>query len=208
MPGEGGKNGEGFVVTVDTAQATTAGDKTFDLPRIPAPNTSRVTRWVWAVVVAVVALVGGLTVAGLASSNGHSTSAVALGHTVRPLSVYQRVAGTTPAAGQRLVPELGHPGASTLINAKRAISLHAQYALVRTVRGRWQVQLFAPEGSTFNLGSTSGRFFVALYQGKASDLFFVEGSSDRSNFAFQTGMDRAATVAIAKALTTRVVVSG
>jgi hypothetical protein len=199
---------------VDTAAAATAGDSAVNAAApTNAPHRHRRTRWVWAVVVVALAVVGGVTVAALASSNSHPASAVAVGRTLQPLSIYQRVAVTTTtdphphvAAGQRVVPDLGRAGTSSVIDDRRAISLHAQYAVVRAVRGRWQVQLFAPEGRTFN--AANGRFFVALYQGQATDLFVVRGSGDGTNFAFQTGLDRAGTVAFAKALTTRVVVSG
>jgi hypothetical protein len=180
---------------------------------------SRRRPWSWrALAVAACIVLAGTGVAvGVIAAHGQKANLqppkAVLGQSIQPLAVYERVTGTQPAhakAGQMTVPGLGRPGHSTALLTRPVTNLHVQYAHVRPVVGHWQIQFIAPEGGPFNLRSTSGTSFDVLVDGKALTLFFVEGSSDGSNFAIgaeANWLSSAQAVAVARSLTTSVTVA-
>src|SRR5947209_19538181 len=74
-------------------------------------------------IVAALAIAAGGTVAGIALASGGDhprPPQPVLGQSLMPLTVYSVAVpqSSRPAAGQQLVPELGHPGHSALLSAK------------------------------------------------------------------------------------------
>lgn len=176
-------------------------------------------RWSWRVIAALVAIVlagTGITV-GVVATHGQKKDLeppkAVMGQSLHPLAVYQRVSGTPSAhanTGQMTVPGMGQPGRSMVLRSQPAATLHVQYAHVRPVVGRWEIEFIAPEGESFNLQATSGKSFDVLVDGKALTLFFVEGSFDGTNFAIGAGANGLSShqaVAIARSLTTSVTVA-
>jgi hypothetical protein len=177
------------------------------------------SRWSWLALAAAacIVLAGTGVAVGVVAAHGHKANLqppkAVLGRSLHQLAVYQRVTGTQPAhakAGQMTVPGLGQPGHSTALRSMPVTNLHVQYAHVRPVVGHWEIEFIAPEGGPFNLRSTSGKSFDVLVDGKALSLFFVEGSSDGTNFAIGGGanwLTAAPAVAVARSLTTSVTVA-
>jgi hypothetical protein len=176
----------------------------------------RVPRKIAAIVVVGALIVSGAT-AGVVLSRHHAHAAqpaVALGHAIHPLPIYRRlqfgVAGAAVAPRTRAWPfsEISGPGHSVVTPAKPLVSLHIQYADVRPISHHWNLELIAPEGRTFNIDDAHGRSFVAVVNGRALELLFVQASADGTNFAIGTSvLTRDQAIIIAKSLTTRVVVS-
>jgi hypothetical protein len=136
-----------------------------------------------------------------------------LGHSLLPLAVYRVAVGADPAhlhQGQRLVPDMGRAGHSTVVQRSPVTALHVTYARVRPVRGHWQIEFLAPEGATFNAQSTQGAFYDVVINGKALTLFFLVGSADGTDFGIGAGADRLTeerAVAVARTLTSSVSVA-
>lgn len=154
---------------------------------------------------------------GFVASRSHNEAVrppkAVLGESLLPLAVYRVALGANPdkiRKGEKVVPELGRAGHSTVLQSSPVTTLHVRYAHVRPVLGHWQIELIAPEGATFNAHSTQGRFFDVLIDGKALTLFFLEGGSDGTNFGIGAGanwLDQGQAVAVARTLTTSVTVA-
>lgn len=135
-----------------------------------------------------------------------------LGRALQPLAAYRIVlpgdAGRAHVATMQL-PDLGRPGHTTTVQRVAAFTLHVRYANVRQVAGRWQLDVTAPEGGSFNVDTTRGEFFDVVVDGHAAHLFFVGGTQGPgpdhgTNFAFAGGPTRAGAVTLARTLTTSV----
>lgn len=173
------------------------------------------------------ALVVGGTAAGIVHSRHHSPGQhqIVLGAAIQPLPVYRRIMTTdakTTATTRAWPMAVAHgvPGhwvvtRTTVMTARHpAVSLHVQSATVRpfrqgaSIKG-WALDLTAPEAPTFNLGSTTGKFFVAVADHQAFNLLFVEGSTDGTDYALDgtsSVLSKSQATAIALSLTTHVVV--
>jgi len=149
-----------------------------------------------------------------AESTAHAAHHVVLGQSLTPLPVYRAYrfgadVGTIHATrDQRTFTYAGQAGRVTLTQRRPTIGLHVRYAHVRTVAGRWQIELTATEGHAFR--QDNGEFYAAVIDGKAFTLFFVYGSDDGTNFAIgagPNGISRTEAIGIARSLTTNVTVS-
>jgi hypothetical protein len=199
-----------------TAQAERPGVDATDESQRDSPR--RGSRRIAALVTIVVLAVSGATT-GIVLSRHQAPAAqhaVVLGHSIQPLPIYRRIefattdAATSPRRRSWPFAVIASPDRTAVTPAKPLLSLHVQYAYVRTVRHSWTIQLVAPEGRTFNVDAAHGRSFVAVVNGQALELLFVQGSDDGTNFAIGTGpsvLTRDQAVIIAKSLTTRVRVS-
>jgi hypothetical protein len=172
-----------------------------------------------AALVAIVVLVASGATAGIVLSRHHAPAAhqaVVLGHALQPLPIYRRIqiggngATATPRTRSWPFSEIAGPGHTAVTPAKPLLSLHVQYADVRLVLHSWNIELVAPEGRTFNIAVAHGRSFVAVVDGRALEMLFVQGSDDGTNFAIGAGpnvLTRDQAITIAQSLTTRVTVS-
>jgi hypothetical protein len=176
---------------------------------------SRKRRGIVAVVgLALVAAGGTATAIGFGHSEAGQPNPV-LGRALQPLPVYRVEVPGTPSGQHQAtmhVSDLGRPAHSSNLDRVPSFTLHVQYAHVRQVAGRWQIEVTAPEGQTFNVDTTQGQFYDVLINGQAANLFFVAGTQapgpdHGTNFAFGGGpnsMSRDAAVALAHTLTTSV----
>jgi hypothetical protein len=147
--------------------------------------------------------------ASAVSTTPHPHASVRIGIAKTALPVFPRILVDSPThaiPGERLVPDASRPGHRLLVDRARVIALHVVFARVRAVAGRWQVELSAPNASAFHDGHQPGNFYAVTHHGVGYPLFFVFGSSDRTNFAIPTGTTRAASVRLARSLTTSVVI--
>jgi len=165
-------------------------------------------------VAVVIAVAIAATVIGLHHSGGKQPNP-ALGRALQSLPAY-RVELPTDSGQARSatmeVHDLGRPGHSSRLQKVPTFTLHVEYAHVRQVAGRWQLMITAPEGRTFDVGTTQGQFYDVLVKGQAVTLFFVggtqgPGADHGTNFAFGGGpnsMTMNQAVALAHTLTTSV----
>jgi hypothetical protein len=197
-----------MTLQADQRETTSAG-------RAAGPRLGR-RRTIVTAVVAV--LVASGAIAGFSLSQGHDSTkppAPTLGSALHPLTVYRALrlgvdpTEAAPKPGQRTFPALGTPRRVTVTQAKPAFALHIRYAHVHAVRGSWQIDVIAPEGTRYNVDTNKGKFYAAVAGGRAMALFFVYGSADGTNFAIGSGpnpMSRSQAVTLAHSLTSSVLV--
>jgi hypothetical protein len=195
---------------------TLQAEQPVDVPDAPAEGVFRQRRKLIAAGLAAALAAGVAVVLGISSGTaGRPNAPVALGKSLAPVQVFRVTrlseprAGVHPGKNDRVIAVLGRPGMVVVTNGPPDQLLHVQYVHVRSIGGATQIEMAAPREAAFHDSRIGEEHYVAVIDGKAAALFFVFGSTDKTNFAVAGGanpISRADAIAFAHRSTTAVLI--